>query len=370
MKVIKITLKFLFWLILALVLSITLFVNFAPTFGGSPDQQSQLKIQQSKNHNGDVFINQEPTQLSTVSENSPPLTEAFMGILSPPPDKNPTEPLPTKKLNRKNIIDDSFVWLGHSTVIFKTAGKVFITDPIFHCAAPVQFVAYPFPMQEVTTMDDLPNIDAVLISHDHYDHLDYEAIKVLDKKVAHYYVPLGIKAHLQRWGVADDKITELDWYEQAEHDEVTVTLTPSRHFSGRGLFNRFSTLWGSWVVKSPSLNVYFSGDTGYMKEFKTIGEKYGPFDIAFMEDGAYDRDWSQIHMMPEEAVQGAIDLKASVVFPIHWGKFDLARHNWKDPIKRITQEAKKKGIKVATPFIGETFSLNNIPTKDWWTRVK
>ncbi len=370
MRLLKRILTLFALLTLALIVIVTVFINFAPTFGGVPDEQSRLKIEQSDHYNNDVFVNLEPTSVSTPSDDSPPLLEALLGMLSPAADKNPNDPLPSKKLIASTLVDDTFVWLGHSTVLFKTAGKTFITDPVFHSAAPVQFLAQPFPMQHVIGIDDLPTLDAVLISHDHYDHLDYEAIKILEGKAEHFYVPLGIKAHLQRWGVAGNKITELDWYEQTKSGEVQIVLAPSRHFSGRGLFNRFSTLWGSWIVTSPSINVYFSGDTGYMQEFKSIGEKYGPFDIAFMEDGAYDRDWAQIHMMPEEAVQGAIDLKAAVVFPVHWGKFDLARHDWREPIERITQAAYGQGVNVATPRIGQVFSLDKIPTEDWWSAVR
>ncbi|MBL4762553.1 MAG: MBL fold metallo-hydrolase [Gammaproteobacteria bacterium] len=361
--------KWIFFIVVLSSTAMAVFINLSPTFGGSPDDESLNNITQSKHHNGDIFINKMATEVLTLSEDSPSMLEAFSGMFFFADDKNPTQPLPAKKLNKAALKEGSFTWLGHSTVLFKTSGKVFMTDPVFHSAAPLQFIAQPFLVSESTTMDDLPTIDAILISHDHYDHLDYEAIKVLDAKTKHYYVPLGVKAHLQRWGVDDKKITELDWYETVNNEEVAITLTPARHFSGRGIFDRYSTLWGSWVIKSPNVNVYFSGDGGYSPEFKTIGNTYGPFDIAFMENGAYDKDWSQIHLMPEEAVQAAIDLRAAVLLPIHWGKFDLARHTWRDPIQRMTKEAERKGIDVATPIIGKSFTLNLFPKNDWWSQL-
>lgn len=362
--------KWLFISLLVCTLLISAFVNFAPTFGGKPDASSQAKIASSSNFNGEVFENLYPTQVETRTATSPSLMDTLMSLLNPAKNKNPQQPLISKTLNAKQLTNGDFVWLGHSTVLFKTNGKTIITDPIFHRASPIPLGGKAFAMQNPTSIDDLPPLDAVLISHDHYDHLDHLAIQKLAKKVQQFYVPLGIKGHLQHWGVSDDKITELDWYEFAKLGEVTLTLTPSRHFSGRGLTNRFSTLWGSWVVQSPSLSVYFSGDGGYSPEFKKIGQQFGGFDIAFMEDGAYNDDWAQIHMSPEQAAQAAADLNAKVLLPVHWGKFDLARHQWKDPIERISTAAKVQGVQLATPIIGEPFRLATTPTTTWWKAQK
>ena len=353
----------LFVAVLLLVLSGYLYHEFAPVFGGEPDQLSLKRFMQSKQFFEGKFRNLEETIISTRSPDS---ESSLIDWFLAPDGKNPDTPIPSQILDQNEFKNGSFVWLGHSTVVMKTNDIVIITDPIFNRASPVPFIANSFAMQEETTISDLPEIDIVLISHDHYDHLDYKAVKEFASRVKRFYVPLGIKAHLQRWGVEDEKISEMDWFERANYQGIEFTLAPSRHFSGRRLDNQNSTLWGSWIVSSADLSVYFSGDGGYSKTFTQLGTDYGPFDIAFMENGAYSRDWSQIHMMPEEAVQAAVDLKARILFPIHWAKFDLAFHPWQEPVVRLTAEARKRNVNVATPLIGEAFSLDNYPQKRWW----
>ncbi len=362
-------LKWLLFIVSGLGVLVFIFIQLAPTFGGEPDAKSMAKIKQSKHYDGKKFVNLVATKVSTRSANSAPISELLLSFLWPPKNKNPNAPLPSSRLEVQALKDGQFVWLGHSTVLFKTAGKTIISDPVFHRASPIPIGGAPFATKNPTGMQNLPKLDAVIISHDHYDHLDHLAIQALNSKVGHFYVPLGIKAHLQRWGVQDNKITELDWYQSTKLGEVRLTLTPARHFSGRGLFNRFSTLWGSWVIKSPDLSVYFSGDGGYSSEFANIGKRFGPFDIAFIEDGAYNQDWAEIHMQPEQSVQAAIDLKAQIMLPIHWGKFDLSRHQWREPIVRIKQIAQARKVQLATPLIGEIFTLEQPPQMPWWEQV-
>ncbi len=287
-----------------------------------------------------------------------------------PGRENPDKPLPSRKFVAQNFGNDDFVWLGHSTVLFKTSDLVVLADPAFNRASPVPGIANPFPLQHRFEIDDLPKIDIVVISHDHYDHLDDRAIKKIALQGSHFLVPLGIKAHLMRWGVAETHITELDWYQFQEYQSIRFTLAPSRHFSGRKFDNQNSTLWGSWVIRSNTLNIYFSGDSGYSKTFAELGQDYGPFDIAFVENGAYNLDWASIHMFPEEAVQAGIDLKAERLFPIHWGKFDLALHPWDEPAIRFTAEASKRGVRVVTPMIGEIFDLKSAPNLNWWDGLR
>lgn len=358
--------KGLVLLILLLAACITLFIQFAPVFGGKPDSESMKKLSQSDHFDGQVFKNLIPTALETPSDKEFSVIDFF----NPLKGKNPNKPLPSQLFNQDAFNNGDFVWFGHSTVLMQVDGVTIITDPIFYNAAPVSIAVKPFAMQVDNRISDLPEIDLVLISHDHYDHLDYRTIKEMDSKVKRYLVPLGIKAHLQRWGVADGKIVEMDWYEEEMIGEVSFTLTPARHFSGRGLTNRFSTLWGSWVIRSSDLSVYFSGDSGYSDEFKNIGDKYGPFDIAFIEDGAYNKAWSQIHMYPEESVQASIDLKAEVYVPIHWGKFDLSMHQWTDPIERATKAAQQRDVDVATPIIGDVFTVKAYPQNQWWNSAQ
>ena len=363
MRVLK---YFGYTVILCVVVSV-LFVLYAPVFGGSQSPESLGRIKHSRNFVEDKFVNQLATSVST----RPPSTKtSIMDWVFQQDDKNPTEPLPSRILHPDIFTEGKFVWLGHSTLLMKINSVVIMTNPVFNRASPVPVIGSPFAVQNLISIDDLPAVDAVIISHDHYDHLDYQAIKVLSKRVDHFFVPLGVKAHLERWGVASTNISELDWYESEVYRGVRLTLAPARHFSGRGLWDRNSTLWGSWIISSQTLNVYFSGDSGYSDTFKTIGQRYGPFDIAFLENGAYNLDWAQIHMMPEEVVQASIDLNARVLFPIHWSKFDLALHPWDEPAIRLTKEARNRAVAVATPLIGEAFDVNNYPTTQWWELLR
>ena len=363
MRVLK---YFGYTVILCVVVSV-LFVLYAPVFGGSQSPESLERIKHSRNFVEDKFVNQLATSVST---RSPSTKTSIMDWVFQQDDKNPTEPLPSRFLHPDIFTEGKFVWLGHSTLLMKINSVVIMTDPVFNRASPVPVIGSPFAVQNLISIDDLPAVDAVIISHDHYDHLDYQAIKVLLKRVDHFFVPLGVKAHLERWGVASTNISELDWYESEVYRGVRLTLAPARHFSGRGLWDRNSTLWGSWIISSQTLNVYFSGDSGYSDTFKTIGQRYGPFDIAFLENGAYNLDWAQIHMMPEEVVQASIDLNARVLFPIHWSKFDLALHPWDEPAIRLTKEARNRAVAVATPLIGEAFDVNNYPTTQWWELLR
>jgi L-ascorbate metabolism protein UlaG (beta-lactamase superfamily) len=169
-------------------------------------------------------------------------------------------------------------------------------------------------------IEDLPDLDAILISHDHYDHLDYGSIQKLSERTGHFFVPLGVGAHIREWGVPDEKITEMDWWEEVNFEGITLVSTPARHFSGRGVLDRYSSLWCSWVIKGNEKAIFFGGDSGYDKSFKEIGKKYGPFDFAMLECGQYDEQWPDIHMMPQETVQANIGLKSNLLMPIHWGR--------------------------------------------------
>lgn len=389
--IIKWLLIFLGTVILIIGIAIFLFLKFAPTFGGQPDQESLARIKASKHFNGETFVNLIPSHATTLEIDD--ITDGISQeeghilwqFLFPNKGKNPHQPLFTTPLAQVNkpLNEGEFIWLGHSTVLFQLAGKTLITDPVFHRASPVRLGGKPFPMTHPPQVDDLPFIDAVLISHDHYDHLDHKAIKQLIRqaKVGHFYVPLGVKAHLTRWGVSADKISEFDWYQECQvdatdaiSDKLRLVFTPTRHFSGRRIKGHRTTLWGSWVVQADNFKVYFSGDGGYSSEFARIGKHYGPFDIAFMEDGAYNERWRDVHMLPEESAQAGFDLRAKVVLPIHWGKFDLSTHHWREPVRRLKQAVTKgnselseeRQIRVATPRIGEVFDLENLPNKEWW----
>jgi len=368
MRLAGLFLEFLFALFLILFVSVCGWFYLAPAFGASPAGESLARMLASSNSNGRHFVNLVPTVRNTREKGD--AFDLIKEFFSPPADKNPQRPLPAQKFDRVQLTNGKFAWLGHSTVLFKTTDRTVLTDPVFHRASPFPVFGHPFEMTQTPVIPDLPSIDVVLISHDHYDHLDHLAVAKINSMTTRFLVPLGIGSHLQRWGVPVEKITELDWYETELIDGVAYTLTPSRHYSGRGISDDKLTLWGSWAVKSDELNVWFSGDGGYFSEFKKIGENYGPFDIAFIENGAYNPGWAQIHMMPEQSVQASIDVQAEVFFPVHWGKFDLATHQWDEPIKRATAEAAKLGVTMYTPVVGQVFSVTDNKSDDvtrpWW----
>lgn len=282
----------------------------------------------------------------------------------------PNQPLKTVKFDKQKFMKmkNIFAWFGHSTILMKIDGKTIISDPVFRIPSPVTLVGpKPFPMTHPPKIEDLPDkIDLLLITHDHYDHLEKETIKKIQEKVKMFFVPLKVKKHLTRWGVPEKKVKEFHWYESKKYEGIEIIFTPSRHFSGRGLMNRNSTLWGGWIIKSNKNNIFISGDSGYFNEFKKIGEKYGPFDISFIDGGQYDKAWEGVHMNPEKAVQAGIELRSKTHFLIHWAKYVLSVHSWTEPIERFTKEAKRKNQIISTPKIGEIFKIENLRNNKWW----
>jgi L-ascorbate metabolism protein UlaG (beta-lactamase superfamily) len=287
------------------------------------------------------------------------------------------EPMPTKAVplltltseQLENASTDSVFRLGHSTMLMKVDGKYLLADPVMsERASPVQWAGpkrfHPSPID----IDSLPMIDAVIISHDHYDHLDRPALKKLDGKVKHYVVPLGVGKRMMDWGVDQAKITELDWWQEHQVDGITLAATPTQHFSGRGLFDKDSTLWAGWVIKGQNSSLYFSGDSGYFGGFKAVGEKYGPFDITMIETGAYNAMWKEIHMLPEESVQAHIDLQGKAMIPIHNGTFDLALHDWYEPFERAQSAAIQHDVQLLTPKFGELVEVQNPGIYSAWWR--
>ncbi len=361
--------SYLFLFVCILAIAIGLFLEYAPTLWWKIQWKRLKKIQALPYFKNWSFRNNIRKQAYSQQEN----TSIFWGVkdfLFPKKWKNPKKPLPSKKFDAQNFTEWDMVWFGHSTILFQTDGKNILTDPVFNRASPIPIFGKEFPVTHKTQISDLPDIDAVIISHDHYDHLDYNAIIDLSPKTKKFFVPLWVWAHLERWWIEQKKIVELEWYESSYYEDITFSLTPTQHFSGRWMTNRNSTLWWAWVIQSQQLNAYFSWDTGYSQEFVNVWKKYWPFDIAFLENGAYNSAWADIHMLPEQSVQAGIDLNANVLFPIHWSKFDLSSHVWDEPITRFTAEATKKQKKYTTPLIGQIFSLKNMPQEKWWKNVQ
>lgn len=263
-----------------------------------------------------------------------------------------------------------FVWFGHSAYLIRSAVATILVDPVFSGnAAPFKFFAKAFPGTDLYKPDDFDSIDVLLLTHDHYDHLDYKTVVALAPRVKAIVTSLGVGAHLEYWGIPSAKITELDLGASASPLEaVRLTSTPARHFSGR-TFKRNQTLWASFVLQLGSHKLFLGGDSGYGAHFAEIGRTYGPFDLAILECGQYGPYWPQIHMFPEQTLQAARDLGAAVLLPVHWGKFDLSLHEWDEPIKRLTKAYSATGAPplLVTPRIGEVFSLGGpYPTDPWW----
>lgn len=288
-------------------------------------------------------------------------------------DKQPNKPLPMKMVSRTQLeaLSDTelhLVKLGHSSILMKVYGDYWLIDPVFsERASPFGFMGPKRFQPTPIAIKDLPPITKVLISHNHYDHLDAAAIKDLAATTKQFLVPLGLEGDLQKWGVEPAKITRFDWWQELKTDNALLAFTPTQHFSGRGLSDRNTTLWGSWVVKVAGRSLYFSGDSGYFDGFKTIGEKYGPFDLTLIETGAYNKDWPDIHMWPEESVQAHIDLKGGTLLPIHNATFDLSFHAWYDPLERVSKAAEARGVRLSAPVTGEVFTVQQAAfTEKWW----
>jgi L-ascorbate metabolism protein UlaG (beta-lactamase superfamily) len=320
------------------------------------------------------FVNLEPEAPSTTS-----LVEYTMRQFSGDEVREPPAPVPVLAVDRAALQAAPpasglrAFWIGHASTYVEIDGVRLLLDPVFGervsplPVGPRRFHAPPIALA------DLPRIDAVLISHDHYDHLDMDTVRQLAQRGSRFFVPLGIGAHLERWGVAPAQIEELEWWQERTLGKVRIVCTPTRHYSGRGLDNRSATLWSSWSVIGPGHRFFYSGDTGYAKVFRDIGARLGPFDTAFIKIGAYGPGaaWTDIHMTPEQAVQVSRDVGARRLFPVHWSTFNLAYHDWDEPIRRTLAEATRLGVELVTPRVGEVVDADTpFRSTRWWEALR
>jgi L-ascorbate metabolism protein UlaG (beta-lactamase superfamily) len=289
----------------------------------------------------------------------------------------PVDPIPVRMLDRAaldalDVTANHIIRLGHSSHLLKLRGKWWLIDPVFGpraspvtWAGPARFHPPPLALQ------DVPQIEGLVLSHDHYDHLDVPTIEALKDRVQRYFVPLGVGQRLRDWGVPADRIQEFDWWEQGQWGEVVLTAAPAQHFSGRTLWDRNRTLWASWSLQSGDERIFYSGDSGYFGGFKEIGARFGRIDIALMENGAYDSYWPAVHMSPEETVQAFEDLRARTLYLVHNSTFDLAFHGWREPLERVAALAQQRGIALATPEIGEVLTLGKPRVnRKWWEGLR
>ncbi|MDQ2822189.1 MAG: MBL fold metallo-hydrolase [Pseudomonadota bacterium] len=295
-------------------------------------------------------------------------------LFNKPKTTVPAGAIPVLALTQDQLLaapDDTVFRLGHSTMLMKLGGAFYLTDPVFsQRASPVQWFGPARFHQPPIAIDDLPPIEAIILSHDHYDHLDRAAVLALAGKTRHFITPLGVGERLIKWGVPASKVRQCDWWESVQVADVTLTATPARHFSGRSMTDRDTTLWASWVIQHADLRIFFSGDSGYFDGFKKIGERFGPFDLAMVETGAYDAMWPDVHMQPEQTLQAFIDLRGKVLMPVHNGTFDLGLHRWQEPFERIAALAQAQGIALATPQMGEQLEARAPAAgRDWWSSV-
>lgn len=286
-------------------------------------------------------------------------------------DKNvkPQKALPFIKTDLAKLKSDqpTLVWFGHSSYLLKINGITILVDPVLSGnAAPVSFMVKAFQGANEYKPEDFPKIDLLLLTHDHYDHLDYKTVVKLKSKVDKVVCSLGVGSHLEHWGFDGKIIHELDWWETFSEKELSLTAAPGRHFSGRGI-KRGQSLWSAFILKTKTHNLFLGGDSGYDTHFKEIGDNYGPFDLVILESGQYNTSWPNIHMMPEETVQAALDLKGKILLPVHWGKFTLAMHAWNEPIQRVLKKAEELKLKVTHPKIGEPNLIGELLNEEkWW----
>lgn len=342
-------------------------------FGKDPHGTHLEKIQKSTNYDvsREQFVNRRADILEKMRENQNMFSLAIRFIFGGDKHQRPDQKLPEVKPDIAEFLKKSdgmkFIWFGHSTFLVNLDGKILLFDPVFSSSAsPVSFMIKRF-QDAVISLEEMPPIDYIIISHDHYDHLDMETIQFFKSKTTKFITPLGVISHLKEWGIADDRLTELDWWESTSIDGLTIVCTPAQHFSGRTGSNANKTLWGSWVLLGKSERMYFSGDSGYDVHFKNIGDKYGPFDLTFIENGQYNEQWRAVHVLPEETAKAFLDLKGKRLVPVHWGMFDLSLHNWYEPIEKLEDESIKNNINLLTPKFGQLVKTKEETLfEKWW----
>ncbi|MCG9879216.1 MAG: MBL fold metallo-hydrolase [Bacteroidia bacterium] len=340
-----------------------------PVFGKTPSGELLERVKKSPNYINGSFVNLEETPNFAPGIS---MWDAAKTFLNKPKNTEPEKEIPSIKTHLPSLDPTApqLVWFGHSSYYLMVDGIKILVDPVFSGnASPVSLFAKSFKGSDVYSAKDFPEVDILLITHDHYDHLDYKTVMELEGKYKRIITSLGVSAHLVSWGIDAAKITELDWWQESalvQAGNAKIIATPSRHFSGRK-FTRNQSLWSSFVLKTLNYSIFLGGDSGYGKHFKEIGNKFGPFNLALLECGQYNAMWPYIHMMPEEVITAKMDLQADVLMPVHWAKFSLALHPWNESINRLKKEAELKSQKITTPLIGEVVQIGKqYPDSVWW----
>lgn len=339
--------------------------------GQAPDSRRKAYFKTLSNYKNGQFQNQIPTPALVEGQNLVKVLWHFFGKHT---DTEPTSPIPFVNTDIKQLHPEEnvLIWFGHSSYFIQIDGRKLLIDPVFSGnASPVKGSVKAFPGANHYQAEDLPDIDLLLISHDHWDHLDYETIQQLRQKVKKVVCGLGVAQHFEYWGWDKNKLIEKNWYDSLTPFEgFHITLTPARHFSGR-LLRRNISLWTSYVLQTPTKKLFLGGDSGYGPHFKEIGEHFGPFDLAILECGQYNERWPYIHSLPDELIKEAKELKAANIMPVHNSKFKLSQHPWYEPLRQVTLLAEAAHIPVTTPQIGEKVDLNHLGKvwEKWWEKL-
>ncbi len=358
-------------ILVLLIIAVFVFLK-QPKFGRLPTGQRLEKIVRAPNYKKGQFQNVSATPM--LSEGAGYYTVLKEFLFDKKERVKPVDLIPSRKTDLLNLDPgkDVLVWFGHSSYFMQIDGKKILVDPVFSGAAsPVSFNIKAFKGTDIYTTGDIPEIDFLFISHDHWDHLDYETVLKLKPKIKKIICALGVGAHLERWGFARNIISEQNWNDEVNlGDGFMVNTVPARHFSGRGLM-RNKSAWVSFVFTTPTLKIFIGGDSGYDSHFADIGKSFGPFDLVILENGQYNKNWKYIHMQPAEVLQAAQDLRGKRLLPVHNSKFPLAIHPWDEPLKKITELNKDVKLIVSTPMIGEEVNLKDSTQQfsKWWEGV-
>lgn len=357
------------FIVASLLAAAVLFLKLWPAFGGRASAEDRENYaRRAQNYRDGKFYNDGDFEIVRKTEKKDENILSNKGV-RPEGELPAQEPSFGRALGTDEV---QITWFGHSSLLLQMHGKNILIDPVFsERSSPVSFVGSRRFSDAPVKVDELPQIDFLVLSHDHYDHLDYNVIKEIDRKVKQYVVPLGVENHLERWNIEKKKIQNMAWWEEITVGGLTIGCTPARHYSGRSLDDQFATLWASWVFQDEYHKVYESGDSGYGGQYEQIHDKYGDFDFILTDCAQYDVNWPEVHMFPEEAVQAAQTLGAGVAMPIHWGAFALANHAWDDSVERFVAAGEKAGLQIVTPQLGETMSLESAGayTERWWKNI-
>lgn len=344
------------YLLLSLLLLCCFFALYfsKPDFGKKPSRRHKAILKKSPHYKNGSFVNLEDTPALAPGKNF--ISVLFTFLFRKSKNVKPPHPVNSIKTNLNSLqaTENCIIWFGHSSYLIQVNGLKILVDPVFSGnASPVPGTNKSFKGSDIYTADDIPQVDYLIITHDHWDHLDYQTVTALKPKINNIITPFGVGSHLIRWGFKPEIIKETDWGDTVKLDgDMNITAVPARHFSGRGL-KRNGTLWSAFVLMSTNYRVFIGGDSGYGNHFKQIGREYGPFNMAILECGQYNEAWPYIHMMPKETVKAATDLQAAALLPVHWGKFALSLHDWDEPVKRVKAASEAKGMPLIIPQIGK-----------------